>query len=184
MQINKKNIIKYSEKYDRRYKNTHGETVEEEIKRVLKKQRYLNKNDFVKIGLWKSKRPKRNYESKENDNLTVKEITRFSFAAKSDKARIKSLMILKGVSWPVASTILHFAFPNKYPILDFRVLWSLGWRVPQVYSFDFWQRYCNRICSISKRLNLPIRTVDKALWEYSKENQPMESSKRKLAVKN
>ena len=111
MQINKKNIIKYSEKYDKRYKNTHGETVEEEIKRVLKKRRYLNKNDFVKIGLWKSKRQKRNYESKENDNLTVKEITRFSFTTKSDKARIKSLMILRGVSWPVASTILHFCFP-------------------------------------------------------------------------
>jgi len=177
MQINKKNIIKYSEKYDRRYRNTNGEAVEEEIKRVLKKRRYLNKNDFGKIGLWKSTRPKRHYESKQNDNLTVKEITRFSFAAKSDTARIKSLIILKGVSWPLASTILHFAFPDKYPILDFRVLWSLGWRVPPGYGFDLWQRYCNRISGISRRFNLPIRTVDKALWQYSKENQPTDSSK-------
>ena len=72
MQINKKNIIKYSEKYDGRYKNTHGEAVEEEIRRVLKKRRYLNKNDFIKIGLWESKRPKRHYKSEENDNLTVR----------------------------------------------------------------------------------------------------------------
>ena len=179
MQINKKNIIKYFGKYNKRYENTRGEAVEKEIKRVLKKRRYLNKNDFIKICLWKSKRPKRHYEGEENDNLTVKEVTRFSFATKSDKARIESLMILKGVSWPVASTILHFAFPNKYPILDFRVLWSLGGRVPQTYSFGFWRRYCNRICSISKRLNLPIRTIDKALWEYSKENQSRSRKKIK-----
>ncbi len=171
MQINKKNIIEYIKKYDKRYRGTPGEKDEKEIKRVLRKQQFLNKDDFVKICLWKSRRPKRHYKSKENDNLTVKEVTRFSFATKSDKARIESLMILKGVSWPIASTILHFAFPNKYPILDFRVLWSLGWRVPQTYSFGFWRRYCNKISSISKRLNLPIRKIDKALWEYSKRNQ-------------
>lgn len=170
MQINKKNIIEYSEKYDKRYKNTHDEMLEREMKQILKRQRHLNKNNFIKICLWKSKRQKKNYEL--NDELTIKEITRFSFATKSDKARIESLTILKGVSWPVASTVLHFVFSNKYPILDFRVLWSLGWKVPQTYNFDFWQRYCDRIRSISKRFNLPIRTIDKALWEYSKEKQP------------
>jgi hypothetical protein len=41
--------------------------------------------------MWKSKRPKKHYQSEENDDLTVKEITTFSFKTKSEKARIKSL---------------------------------------------------------------------------------------------
>jgi len=172
MRLNRKNIMKFAEAYDKRYNNTHGEVVERKIKQLLRKRRYLTKADFVKIGLWKSKRPEKNYKCKENDELTVKEITQFSFAAESEKARIRSLMILKGVSWPVASTILHFAFPDKYPILDFRVLWSLGWKRPQNYNSAFWERYVNKLKKLAKKYKVTLRTLDKAMWEYSKEKQP------------
>jgi hypothetical protein len=121
--------------------------------------------------MWKSKRPRRHYESDENDGLTVKEITKFSFKTRSEKARIESLLALKGVSWPVASAILHFAFPEKYPIMDFRVIWSLGWKQPSSYDFSFWQRYCIKIHKLSRKYNLPIRIVEKSLWKYSKEHQ-------------
>jgi hypothetical protein len=101
----------------------------------------------------------------------IKEITQFSFTAKNEEAKIRVLMVLNGVSWPIASALLHFAFPSKYPILDFRAIWSLGWEKPTVYSFDFWRSYCDKINTISQEVDLPIRTVDKALWEYSKQNQ-------------
>jgi hypothetical protein len=113
----------------------------------------------------------KHYKNKDNNDKTVREITSFSFKTKSEKARIESLRILNGVSYPVASAILHFAFPNKYPIMDFRVIWSLGWEQPSTYDFDFWQRYCEKIRGIATILNLPIRTVEKALWTYSKEHQ-------------
>jgi len=113
----------------------------------------------------------KHYESEENDDLIVKEVTQFSFNARSEIAKIKSLLILKGISWPSASVILHFAFPTKYPIMDFRVVWSLGWQQPSSYDFGFWSRYCNRIGEISRKHNLPIRTVEKAMWKYSKEHQ-------------
>lgn len=170
MRINKKNILKYADEYDKQYR-TYDSKVEIEIKRLLKKQRYLGRKELLKIGMWKSKRPKRHYRSRENDDLTVKEITKFSFKTKSEKARIKSLLALKGVSWPVASAILHFSFPQKYPIMDFRVIWSLGWNQPSNYNFSFWQRYCKRINKLSQKYNLPIRTVEKSLWKYSKEHQ-------------
>ncbi len=179
MNINKKSIQKYADVYDNEYRGTDGEKVEIEMKRVLQKQRYLRKKELVKIGRWKSKRPTRHYISKENDDLTVKEITVFSFRTKSEKARIKSLLALKGVSWPVASAILHFAFPLKYPIMDFRVIWSLGWVQPSNYNFGFWQKYCKAINAISRRYKLPIRTVEKSLWKYSKEHQRDNSSRRK-----
>jgi len=170
MKINKKNILVYEKRYDADYKPK-GRVVEEEMKRLLKKQRYLRREDLIRIGNWKSKRSKRHYENEENDDLTVREITHLSFNAKSEKARINSLLTLKGVGWPVASAILHFAFPAKYPIMDFRVISSLSLDQPSSYNFSFWQKYCCEIHKISKKYKLPLRTVEKALWKYSKENQ-------------
>ncbi len=173
MDINKKNILKYAKKYDEQYRGSPGEFIEKEMKKLLKKQRCLTRKELIKIGCWKSTRPKRHYASQENDELTVKEITQFCFSTKSEKARIKGLISLKGVSWPVASVILHFVFPTKYPILDFRVLWSLGWKKPSSYNFNFWQKYRKKINEISRKYKLPTRTIEKALWKYSKEHQPL-----------
>lgn len=171
MKINRKNILRYAKRYDEQYSGTSGEKVERQMKVLLKKQRYLTREDLIKIGCWKSKRPIRHYENQENDDLTVKEITGFSFRTKSEKAQIESLLMLKGISWPVASAILHFAFTTEYSIMDFRVIWSLGWEQPSSYNFNFWRKYCNKISEISKKHDLPVRTVEKALWKYSKEHQ-------------
>ena len=172
MEITKEKIREYAQKYDKRYKGSNDEIVEKEIKEWFRTNRYLDKERFKKTALWKSKRPQKHYEN--NDNQTIEEITQFSLAAKSEQAKIKVLLapVLSGVSYPLASVILHFAFPDKYPILDFRALWSLGWEQPKYYTFDFWQKYCDRIRGISKETGESIRTVDKALWEYSKEHQP------------
>jgi len=71
----------------------------------------------------------------------------------------------------VASVILHFKFPDRYPILDFRALWSLDKEQPKYYTFDFWWDYVQEIRKLSEYLKIDIRTIDKALWYYSKENQ-------------
>jgi len=55
--------------------------------------------------------------------------------------------------------------------MDFRAIWSLGWQQPKYYTFDFWQNYCKKIKEISKKVGENIRTIDKALWKYSKQNQ-------------
>jgi hypothetical protein len=169
LQITRENLIKWSRKYDDRYRGTNDERTELRLKRILEAQRYLEKHDFIDLCMWKSPRPKKHYESNNAD--FVKEITQFSLFTENEINRIMILIELRGVSWPVASVILHFAFPDKYPILGFRAIWSLGWEKPGIYSFNFWQKYCHKISQISIEINLSIRTVDKALWEYSKENQ-------------
>jgi len=103
----------------------------------------------------------------------IKRITRESFETEDEKICIESLLGqqggLKGVGYPVASTILHFAFPDEYPIMDFRVISSLGWNKPSSYKFNFWDNYCKRIRYLSKKYGLSIRTVEKALWKFDKE---------------
>ncbi|EKD94262.1 MAG: hypothetical protein ACD_26C00145G0005 [uncultured bacterium] len=167
MKLDKENINKYANFYDKRKRNTLDKKIEKELRDWFKKNRYLNKKKFIKLGRWKSERQIKNY--KRNSNLIIEEITKLSFKTENEEIRIKILMVLHGVSYPVASVILHFAFPDKYPILDFRVVESLGWKQPEYYSFNFWQKYCKRLRNISKKLKLPLRIIDKALWEYSKQ---------------
>jgi hypothetical protein len=171
MKITREWLLKYSKLYDREYKLSNNENIENCEKERLRKCRFLKLENLVAIGRWKSPRAIHHYES--NDNKRVTQITRHSFAEKSENARIESLLRskggLKGVGYPVASTILHFAFPDRYAIMDFRVIRSLDWEQPSTYTFDFWQCYCQELKGIADRCVLTLREVEKALWKYDKE---------------
>jgi len=175
MKFTKKFFLRYSQKYDEKYKGTSDELVEKELKKWLSNHKYLTREKFIKLGLWKSKRPRKHYENSKNTDKFVKEVTSFAFKTNDERKRIESLLNinggLKGVSWPVASVILHFAFPETCPIMDYRVIWSLGWEQPRNYSLAFWRKYVNKLRSLAKKFYLPLRTIEKALWCYSKENQ-------------
>lgn len=80
---------------------------------------------------------------------------------------------LHGVGYPTASVLLHFVSPDLYPIIDYRALWSLGEEAPpRSYSFDFWWWYVDCCRSLAGEAGVTMRTLDRALWQYSKENQP------------
>jgi thermostable 8-oxoguanine DNA glycosylase len=174
-EFNKNNIIEWARKYDETCTFNDRET-EKRIKTLLEEQRYLTQENLRDIMNWKSPRIRR-YAYK-NDELIIKERTQYSFETENERSRIESLLGhkggLRGVGYPVASVILHFAFPDKYPIIDFRVIRSLKSRPfnldqPSVYSFGFWERYCEIIRNISKEYELCIRVIDKALWKFDKE---------------
>ena len=143
--------------------------VEEVMKQKLAGQNYLTRDDFIKIGRWKSPRPTKYYES--NSEALVKEISNIAFCTTNEELKIGILTLLKGCSYPVASVILHFKYPNHYPIIDFRALWSLRGIKPPNYTYEFWQKYVDDTRSIAGQLKVDIRTLDKALWKYSEEHQ-------------
>ena len=90
--LTKSDFLKYSQQYDKNYQNNPDGIVEVELKEWFQNNKYLDKERFVKLGLWKSKRPKKKYES--NSEELIKEITTFALSSKSEEVRIKSLMIL------------------------------------------------------------------------------------------
>lgn len=118
-------IKNYSKKYQYRYHLAKsGENLEEEIRRTMRKRpRRIDVNLLYKIVAWKAPRIKARV--KLNDARLVKEITGISFSTKNERFRIEILTLLNGVSYRVASTILHFRFPDKYTIMDFRAWESL-----------------------------------------------------------
>jgi hypothetical protein len=136
---------------------------------------YLDKAHFVEIARWKSPRPLRHYQS--NDDGLVQEVTALALAARREDLRLRLLTLLDGVGVPVASTILHFAFPDKYPIMDVRAVTTLTrlglWTDPDPaqpgftgFSVEHWQLYIRLMRDHAGKLGVTLRELDKALWKY------------------
>lgn len=135
----------------------------------IQEQKFLTKDDFIFLCKWKSPRPIK--QAEKNDEAFIKEITHVSLTTPNPKLSIEVLTLLKGVSWPVASVILHYGKKNEYPILDYRALWSLGYGQPKTYDFELWSAYTNYCKKLSREMEVDMRTLDRALWRYSKEKQ-------------
>jgi hypothetical protein len=142
-----------------------------ELRAQVVERGYLTQSEFLAICAWKSPRAMR--FAKRNSSKLIEEITQIAFSARTEYLRIGALTLLHGVQIPTASAILHLTHNDLYPILDFRALWSLGVEVsPSAYSVDFWLAYIEECRRIAEKSKLSMRTVDRALWQYSAENQP------------
>ena len=134
----------------------------------VKKRGYMTKTDLDKLAYWKATRSAglvgRNSES------YVRTVTKFSLSTRDERARIESLTILDGVGWPTASCILHFFHRDDYPIMDIRALESLSVEVPSQYGFDFWWKYVEYCRRLARKADTDMRTLDRALWGWSKEH--------------
>lgn len=128
---------------------------------------FLSKSDLVAVCRWKS--PRALPLIRRNTPAEVEEATAWALCATNERLRIGALLLLQGVSWPMASAILHFFHPDPYPVLDVRAAWSLGMRSRSAYTFELWWSYVLACRALSRKLGLSMRSVDRALWQYSKE---------------
>jgi hypothetical protein len=170
-------VRKWAAQYDDDYVKKYAEyaEVERRVKACLERRfregrAYLDKGHFMEIARWKSPRPVRHYQS--NDDDLVQEVTALAFAARRDDLKLRLLMLLDSVGVPVASTILHFAFPDEYPIMDVRAVTTLTqlglWTRPVQFSVADWQVYTDLMRDHAKRLGVTLRELDKALWAFDK----------------
>jgi hypothetical protein len=128
---------------------------------------WYRREEFLTVCAWKTARSRPRVEA--NDAAKVRELTRRAFATRDEASRMAALLELEGVGAPTASTLLHFAFPAEYPILDVRALQSLGQSGRSTYPVAFWLDYLEACRRLARRHGVSIRTLDKALWQHSKE---------------
>jgi len=143
--------------------------IEKQVFPSYSQKKYLKKKEFLDVCKWKTPRSKSRCEK--NSPEFIKEISEIVIQTRSERLRIEALTLLHGVGWPTASVFLHFAFTDQYPILDVRALWSLNIEEPPVYDFDFWQRYTKFCRELADSNGVGMRTLDEALWRFSKDNQ-------------
>jgi hypothetical protein len=128
---------------------------------------HYTRAEFIEACAWKT--PRSRPRVARNSECTVIGATARALRSADEAARIGALLELDGVGVPTASTLLYFAFPADYPILDVRALESLGVKPRSTYPVSFWLAYLEACRSLARRGGVSLRTLDKALWQYSKE---------------
>jgi hypothetical protein len=131
------------------------------------------RGEFLLLCAWKSARSRPLVAA--NSPGRIARATGAALNATVEAERIEALLGLNGIGVPTASVLLHFAEPDRYPILDVRALESLGAKGRSVYPVSFWLRYLAACRELANSHGVSLRTLDKALWQHSKERAAMTS---------
>ena len=133
---------------------------------------HYTRPEFLTVCRWKTARSATKVAS--NSAAAIRVATRRAFMTEGLVEQIRHLLALAGVGLPTASVLLHFAFPESIPILDVRALESLG-VTGRSYTPNFWASYVEACRAIAARNGVSLRTLDKALWQFSKERDDLAS---------
>jgi hypothetical protein len=129
----------------------------------------LSQQTFLKIIEWKAARVKGKLSTNYAEYSTA---IKAAYHANGIATKVQVLVQLDGIGVPVASTILHFMFPNEIPINDYRtveILHAAGLvnhlspdqkRLPQFVAAILLIR--------SRCPQFTLRQIDRALFAYHK----------------
>ena len=134
---------------------------------VVRARGRYTREEFIEVCAWKTARSRPRVAA--NSETAIAEATGRALAADDEATRFGALLELQGVGAPTASTLLYCAFPDDYPILDVRALESLGVKSRSTYPMSFWLAYLEACRALALSSRVSLRTLDKALWQYSKE---------------
>ena len=140
---------------------------------VLKAGQQIKGGQYARRNLeiifeWKTNGRGRSRLAKNTDE-DITDALRLAIEAKTDRAAIAVLMGLNGIQVPVASAVLTAIDPERFTIIDFRALESLNVIQPAI-NINFYLEYLDACRKLAKESSVPLRTLDRALWQWSKEN--------------
>jgi hypothetical protein len=139
---------------------------------AVRERGYYTREEFIEVCAWKTVRSRPKVSR--NTEAAVVEATGLAVSTDSEAARMAVLLELDGVGVPTASTLLYCVFPDRYPILDVRALESLGVKPRSQYPLSFWLGYLDACRELAQRAGVSLRTLDKALWQHSKERSRLD----------
>jgi hypothetical protein len=90
--------------------------------RNARRRGHLIRRELEAVCRWKS--PRAIWHVRSNSPAAVKAATRQALRARDEERRVRALLALKGVSVPMASSVLMLLDPRRYGALDIRV-WQL-----------------------------------------------------------
>lgn len=161
---------KWHPKYD------YIEDDEEEYKKIidnvtseLSQKESVSKDTFIRILNWKAPRVKGIV--KLNKFSDYEKGIRECFLKFKENGKLAVLDELYGIGVPVASTILHFMYPNRFPIMDFRtiaVLHYAGYIKSKAKDQRRYIPFRDAILTIRKDTSFNLRQIDRALFSFHK----------------
>ena len=105
-----------------------------------------------------------------NSDEDIADALHLAVIAQTERSAVAVLIGLNGVDVPVASAILTVIDPERYTIIDFRALESLGANVSGK-TIGFYLD-CLAFCQgLARQNNVSLRHLDQALWQWSNERK-------------
>lgn len=136
----------------------------------INNSRTITKNTFIRILSWKSPRLKGIVKLSDYESDYKPEIER-TISETNIKIKLEILLTLYGIQTPTATTILHFIYPDVFPIIDFRTLEALYHRdlikSKSKSQKNYWIFY-EVIHRIKLETKYSLRKIDRALFSYHK----------------
>ena len=143
-----------------------------EVGVAVRERGYYTREEFIEVCAWKTVRSRPKVSG--NSDAAVVRATGVAMGTEDESVRMTALLELDGVGVPTASTLLYCAFPDHYPILDVRALESLGVKPRSQYPLSFWLGYLEACRELAQQAAVSLRTLDKALWQHSKERSRLD----------
>ena len=125
--------------------------------------------ELAAVAAWKTSRSKSSIAR--NSPNDVVDITAAAFSA-AGTVQHRVLTLLHGVAVPTASALLAVAFPAAHTVIDVRsteALRRLGLWTGGTTEYLPYLAVCR---AAAKRLRVDLRTLDRALWKWSKAGYP------------
>ena len=139
------------------------------VKKDIEKRGYITKPTFIRLINWKSPRIRPIFEQRDFAEYRAG-IKRCLAADESEMMAI--LDELHGIGAPVASTILHFTYPYRFPVIDVRTaetLYHFGYIESPKVSAKRYTAFRDAILQIQKQNpEYSLRQIDMALFAYDK----------------
>ena len=125
----------------------------------------ISRETFIRILNWKSPRVKGIVRLNEF-SIYEKGISAAYSAEENEK--LETLIRLHGIGTPVGSTILHFIYPNSFPIIDVRTsetLYYAGRIKSKLTDLSHYPSFRSEILKIAKENpSFSLREIDRALF--------------------
>ena len=105
------------------------------------------------------------------DGTNIEKISKEAFKlAKEDKIKesIRRLLELNGVAIPIASTILAMKYPERFAIIDKRVIKALRkneWLKDYLKSPEIYEKYLLVMRNLAKEKGISLRKLERGLFE-------------------
>lgn len=168
--MNKQEIIFWRNRYNEE-EDRYVSGLEEKLRKKFQKNRFITKKDLQEIIKWKFQGQLKGRQLLNLERLTIfnsaviEKISKLAFEVNLDKLRIRLLVVIDGVGPAVASVILTFYDPDNYGVLDFHA-WNVIFKnSKKIFTEKDCLEYFNELRKISKKLKLPCRDIEKALFK-------------------
>ena len=146
------------------------------LKTIQEQDLLIDWDIFERIYDWKASRSK-NYIDKKNKELYISAFKEICDLKDKEKINFfketKQRKKLPGILEPIASTILHFTYPDKFPIIDVRTVGTLrdkGLLKTKTISYNDYREEIFKIFNNCKG-EFSLRKIDRALFTYNEKKE-------------